>query len=156
MDDRTRGAAIGVTALLAVALIGGVAGAQGSDATPRVIELVSSGNISEAATASTPEGGVGSTLLKERLLDADGQEVGTAVWHCTSAEEVAWVCEAYLDLGPGAYTADGAIVAQGLFEGFSGESLAVIGGTGAYADARGEATLAVVDDAFTWHLELMP
>ena len=95
-------------------------------------------------------------MLKERLQDAEGQDVGTAVWHCTSAEDVAWICEAYLDLTANAPSGEGTIVAEGLFEGFTGESLAVTGGTGAYAGARGDATLSVVNELFTWQLALVP
>jgi hypothetical protein len=94
------------------------------------------------------------SLLKERLRDRAGQDIGTAVWQCANAEAVAYLCEVYLDLTPEASTGEGTIMAEGRFEGFNGEELAVTGGTGAYAGARGGAILSVVDDEFVWRLEL--
>jgi hypothetical protein len=48
------------------------------------------------------------------------------------------------------------VVLDGLFNGFNDESVAVTGGTGAYANVRGTATLTVIDDQFAWVLHLIP
>jgi hypothetical protein len=157
MDGTTRVATIGAAALLALATVGGMVNAQSTDeGDATVLTLVSAGTIGQAEIGGATGERGSSTLLKEALLDADGRDAGTVVWHCANAEAVAWVCEAYLDLTAGGSTAEGSIVAQGLFEGFNGESLAVTGGTGAYADAHGDVTLSVLDDEFTWRLELLP
>jgi hypothetical protein len=147
----TRSVAAGSAAVLATLLAAGVViGQSADDTSPSTFRLTSSGSQGDWAA---PDGS--STLLKEGLLDAHGQDAGTAVWRCSSAEKVAWVCEAYLDLVATSDTAEGSIVAQGLFDGFNGESLAITGGTGAYRGVRGEATLSVEDDKFTWTLAVV-
>ena len=92
--------------------------------------------------------------LKERMIDADDATVGTLVWTCFKS--VAWTCTNVLTLKAGAFTEAGSIVMTGRFKGFTGESLAVTGGTGAYANVRGQATLTYVDDAWTTTLSLLP
>jgi hypothetical protein len=144
MGQRGRGIVAGAAALLAIALLGvGVNGQEAVTSTPTVMDLVSAGVSAE-----------GGGLIKEGLLDADGNAVGSAVWDCTNAEGVAWPCRVILSLEAGPSTSEGSIVLDGLFEGFSGESLAVTGGSGAYATVRGDATLTAPEAGFTWHLEL--
>jgi hypothetical protein len=141
---------------VAVAAVGGtVSAVDDGEAPPTAIELVGGGVISEA-TFPSDDGSMALSLLKERLHDRAGQDVGTAVWRCSIAEAVAHLCEVYLDLSPEASTGEGTIIAEGRFEGFSGEELAVTGGTGAYTGARGGATLSVQDDEFIWQLDLVP
>ena len=98
------------------------------------------------ATLDADAGKVSVNQLVESLSDADGNAVGQTFWDCTNAEPVGWFCTLILDLDAGPYTEDGTIVIQGLFDGFNGETLAVTGGTGAYANARGDATLALEGD----------
>ena len=81
--------AIGAVTLLAVSLVG-IASAQApTSADPLVIELLSSGVISQSEPGAGDVAN-GTTLLKEGLRDADDQDAGTAVWQCTNAESVAW------------------------------------------------------------------
>ena len=49
----------------------------------------------------------------------------------------------------------GTVVATGIFRGFSGEQLAVTGGTGAYAGATGTVTLSVEDGKFAATFDLL-
>jgi hypothetical protein len=142
-----------MTGLTLAAVGGAVSAATESEMQTTAIDLVSAGPISEA-TFPSDDGSMALSLLKERLRDDTGKDIGTAVWRCANAEAVAYLCEVYLDLAPEASSGGGTMVAEGRFEGFNGEELAVTGGTGAYAGARGEATLSVVDDEFVWHLEL--
>ena len=86
------------------------------------------------------------------LLDENGDRVGTLMfnsvfltdWHVT----VVYRLQAIEGLERGT------IVATGIFGGFSGESLAVTGGTGAYANVRGYTVLSVDGDAFIHTLHL--
>ena len=75
------------------------------------------------------------------LTDADGAKVGTAYGDCVvhrrirGAEAGLWTCTYVLDL------ADGDLVVEGLDPRGPGEyEMAVLGGTGAYASASGDAT----------------
>jgi hypothetical protein len=140
--------AIGAISAMVVGLAGVVSAQEEAASRPATLELVSAGVIGEKDL-----GGV--TLLKEGLRNDADEDVGTAVWQCSSAEAVAWVCTVYLELDPGTGTAAGSIVAEGRFEGFNGESFAITGGTGAYADARGDATLSADPDHFRWQLEFV-
>ena len=134
------------------ALVLGVAGVVSAQdeapSHPMALDLLSAGVIGQEDL-----GGV--TILKEGLRNDADEDVGTAVWRCSNAEGVAWVCTVYLELESGTSTAAGSIVAEGRFEGFVGESFAVTGGTGAWADARGDATLTATDEEFRWHLEFV-
>ena len=143
---RTIGMACAIGALLTASLAS-VSSGQGSGLVePTSVELRSSGVIAEAESGQISEG----------LEDAAGNPAGTVYWDCTMAEKVAWFCDAVLALEDGETTDLGTIVVTGMFDGFNGESLAVTGGTGAYANVRGSATLSVKDEAFTWDLDLIP
>ena len=75
------------------------------------------------------------------LTDADGTEVGTAYGDCVvhrhikGPETGLWTCTYVLDLG------DGDLIVEGLDPRGPGVyEMAVLGGTGAYANASGDAT----------------
>lgn len=75
------------------------------------------------------------------LTDADGTKVGMAYADCVVHRHIKdavtglWTCTYVLDLG------DGDLVVKGLDpRGPGGYEMAVLGGTGAYADASGDAT----------------
>ena len=148
MDHRKKTIATACAgAALLIAALASVSSGQGAGiAAPTSFQLQSTGVIAEA------EGG----QVAEGLEDADGNPAGKVYWDCTMAEKVAWFCDAVLALEDGATTDAGTIVVQGLFDGFNGESFAVTGGTGAYANVRGSATLSAKDEAFTWDLDLIP
>jgi hypothetical protein len=142
----TTATAIAVAGLLTAGVAGLAAGQGGGLTEPTSMQLRSTGVIAEAKGGQIVEG----------AADADGSAVGKIYWDCTNAEDVAWFCDAVIALDDAAASGAGTIVVQGLFDGFNGESLAVTGGTGAYANARGSATLSLKDDAFTWDLDLIP
>jgi Dirigent-like protein len=96
------------------------------------------------------------SVFREPLLDADEHHVGNARVECTSAGHVAWFCTAIVTLHAGPFTQEGSVVYTGLFGGFNGEELAVTGGTGAYQNVRGYATLTVEGDLFIRTLYLIP
>jgi hypothetical protein len=98
----------------------------------------------------------GLSMSRSRVSDQDGTAVGNVVWNCISSK-VAWLCDLVLTLKDGPYTDLGQIMVSGHFRGFSGERFAVIGGTGPYANVRGEATL-TYGGGDDWHvtLELLP
>jgi hypothetical protein len=90
--------------------------------------------------------------LREEALDADGARIGTIRWNCANGAD--WHCTLVYGLkGSGDR---GTVVATGIFRGFSGESLAVTGGSGAFANVRGVVTLSVSDGGFTHTLDLIP
>jgi hypothetical protein len=91
--------------------------------------------------------------IREEALDADGARVGTIRWNCTDGAD--WHCTVVYGL-KGSDDERGTVVATGIFRGFNGESLAVTGGTGAFANVRGIVVLSVGDDGFTHTLDLIP
>jgi hypothetical protein len=95
-------------------------------------------------------------VFRGRLLDADGNVVGTHRCECLNATgpHVGWFCSHVLSLRPGPYTESGSLIVSGLFRGFTGESAVITGGTGAYAGARGYAVATVEGNAFVQTLYL--
>ena len=82
------------------------------------------------------------------LTDAEGTEVGTAYGNCVVHRRIAdpatglWNCTYVLEL------ADGDLVLQGLDPRGPGDyEIAVLGGTGAYANASGDAAFTDTDEA---------
>jgi hypothetical protein len=96
------------------------------------------------------------TLYRGDLQDEDGNGVGSHRCDCVSARGIGATCTHILSLRSGPYTEHGQVVITGPFRGFSGERLAITGGTGAYASARGYATSTVDGDAFVTTLYLVP
>ena len=95
-------------------------------------------------------------VLRETLLDAEGNQVGDLRSMFLSAKRVTWQDVAVLTLIDGPNTDEGTVTFMGTFDGFNGESMAVTGGTGAYENVRGTVTLSVIDDEFTYTLHLIP
>ena len=146
---RTLGAALAATLAIAIAA-GGVASGRGAGITAPI-------DVQVYLAGDPVEGDAGGTAMsRERLVDADGDEVGTIVVQDTLVKRVAWTMSAYLKIKSNASIEAGTITVSGLFRGFNGETLAVTGGTGAYENVRGTATLSVENDRFTWTLHLIP
>jgi hypothetical protein len=87
--------------------------------------------------------------------DQDGNLVGWMRWQ--GKKGVDWHVTIVFGLQPGTYTERGTVQTAGIFRGFSGESLAVTGGTGAYSNVRGYLKLtAEPGDVFVTTLYLTP
>lgn len=80
------------------------------------------------------------SAAKDQLTDANGTTVGEHNWQCLESS-LAWYCTGVIALTSASQQGAGMIMVAGLFEGFNGESLAITGGTGAYAGARGTVVL---------------
>ena len=156
---------IGVTVIAAAALLSGslVGNAYGSSdeiTEPRIIELIH-GDVSVADYPLRDTQGRRSATInvfRGPLLDTDGNEVGSHRCECINANaaKLGWACTHIMILKPGPHTERGTVVITGMFRGFSGESGAVTGGTGAYANARGYSTFTVQDGDFVATLYLTP
>lgn len=158
MERRMRAVAL-LAGCLSIGVIGGTVTAQTDRISePVTLELTSTGpTISKDWTLQDDDAETASvSLLTEPVVDGTGASVGTHTWECLQSEPVGWFCSGHIQLDEGAETASGTLELMGRFEGFSGESMAVVGGTGAYAAASGEAVLVVRDDAFTRVITLYP
>jgi hypothetical protein len=85
------------------------------------------------------------SVVKDVLTNGNGKVIGAHHWQCV-ASDLAWYCTGVIALNNEAPTGQGTITFAGLFKGFNGESLAVTGGTGAYAGAEGTIVLKIQDD----------
>jgi len=139
-----------IAAALAALMISGLlVGVSNGDESPpagsQVLDLTAGEVLAERS------GGIWSQL-REEALDGDGERVGTIRWNCAEAAD--WHCTVVYGLkgDPGTR---GTLVAMGIFRGFNGESLAVAGGTGAYAGAGGVVTLDASGDDFTHTFDLI-
>jgi hypothetical protein len=142
---------IGVGVLVAALLVSGtmIGVSIGSPARidqPQVIEVFSGENLAERSKGLVNQ-------LREEALDVSGVRVGTIRWNCADGAD--WHCTLVYGL-KGSEDERGSVVATGIFRGFNGESLAVTGGTGAFANVRGVVTLSVGDGRFTHTLDLIP
>jgi hypothetical protein len=85
------------------------------------------------------------TLTKNPLFDADGNRAGNLNISCTVSDgpggPTDWVCTYIHTLKAGPYTEQGTVVAHGIYTGDDGDVFAVSGGTGAYENVRGHATM---------------
>lgn len=150
------------TIAIAVGWLAGTSVAAGNGITePTVIALSSTGATDTGSKAyilrdtdGRRSGNI--SVFREPLLDADANHVGNARVECVSARGVAWYCTTIATLHAGPFTQEGTIVYTGLFRGFNGEELAVTGGTGAYQNVRGYATLTVQGGLFVQTLYLIP
>lgn len=139
------GIAAAVAALMVAGLLAGVSsGDESPTAGPLVTELASGALLAERS------GGIWSQV-REEALDVGGERVGTIRWNCADGTD--WHCTVVYTL-KGAPGMRGTLVAMGIFRGFTGESLAVVGGTGAYTGAGGVVTLEVSGDDFTHTFDL--
>ena len=140
------GIAAAVAALMIAGLLVGVSsGDESPPAGPQVTELISGVVLAERSRGI-------SSQVREEALDVDGERIGTIRWHCVNGTD--WHCTVVYGL-KGAPGMRGTLVAMGIFRGFSGESLAVVGGTGAYTGAGGVVTLEVSGDDFTHTFDLI-
>ena len=136
-----------IAALLTSGLLVGVShGETTTIDSPIVVELVAGASLKDVTRGIHNQ-------LREEALDSDGARVGTIRWNCTNG--VDWHCTVVYSL-KGSVEERGSIVAAGIFRGFTGEALAVTGGTGAFANVRGSIVLSVESDGFTHTLELIP
>lgn len=146
--------------LLSGLLTGAAHRGRARTATTQTIELRSPIDpLSSAGFPLTDSEGKGSgqiDLFKEQLLDADGNEVGIYRLNCMNARAIGWFCSGVMSLRAGPYTDHGQVVITGMFRGFNGESFAVIGGTGAYDNAGGHATLTIDGEDLVRTLYLEP
>ena len=138
---------IATALLLSGALVGVSYGGEGGITEPEVIEL-------STAVCGTPgwcrhfpmvdwdgrqTGQV--SIIRNPIYDADGKKVGTVNVWCSVGLGTDWVCTYVHTLKAGAYTAVGTIVTTGIYTGNDGDVFAVTGGTGAYDNVRGHATM---------------
>ena len=93
-------------------------------------------------------------VVRDQLTNANGKAVGKHHWQCLSSS-LASYCTGAIVLSDAAQTGAGTIIFAGIFEGFNGESLAVTGGTGSYAGARGTMVLKVEDGRFVRVVKLI-
>lgn len=153
---------LGIGILAAVMLLSGMVGVSfggGGITQPEVIKLINGEGVRDRDFAlEDPDGkSTGSIwLLREPVVDVDGNAVGTFRIQCIHASGIGRTCTDVAVLKPGPHTDAGTIVMTGLFRGFNGESLAVTGGTGAYANVRGHMTLTVEGGEFVRTLYLIP
>jgi hypothetical protein len=95
------------------------------------------------------------------LFDVDGTRVGHQSEQCTVSYGrndkggTPWLCTNVITLKAAPHTEPGTVVTTGIYK-FGGETYAVTGGTGAYGNVRGYATMVVVDDREVLTLNLIP
>ncbi len=164
--ERRRGRSLAVGALALAVLLSGlvvsVAAAAGSGITDPTVIALSSVGATERNSRTYPlrdadgkrSGSI--SVYREPLLDADDNPVGNVRTECFGAGHVVSSCSSIVILHAGPHTEDGSVVFTGLFRGFNGEALAVTGGTGAYENVRGYATLTVEGELFIRTLYLIP
>ena len=164
----TRKLSVGVIAaalLMSGALVGVSFGGGGGITQPEVIELSLDlcGKSCRLFELRDPvfgrRGNALITLSKDSLFDVDDNEVGAQSEHCTTSEGrgggTPWVCTYVLRLKPGPHTERGTVVTTGIYR-FGPSTFAVTGGTGAYENVRGYATLEVVGKREFLTLNLIP
>jgi hypothetical protein len=142
----TRKLGVGVLAaalLMSGALVGVSFGGGGGITQPEVIELSLSicgrPNCTgwELRHAEWGRGGGLITVARDPLFDADGTRVGSHRMQCVVGD---WQCNVVIELKAGPYTELGTVVTSGMFR-WESSTFAVTGGTGAYENVRGSATL---------------
>ena len=141
----------GIVAVLAAALLlsglfVGVSYGGGSGITePQVIELVSRGcfnndhdPLTECAGFNFRDGSRDGAIsrFKVPIFDIDGNPVGKGYVECVWATKTGSICTVILSLQEGPYTEQGQIVSTGL--GIGPRTSPITGGSGAYANVRGE------------------
>lgn len=103
-------------------------------------------------------------VSEDALFDVDGTKVGHQSGQCTvsygrNEGGTPWVCTYVVTLRAGPHTELGTVVTTGIYD-FDGSTFAVAGGTGAYENVRGNATLEAVGEGADRHelltLNLIP
>jgi len=155
----TRSIWVVATVALATSMIVGVAavGATEPAAVPSgTVVLYSDGGIGQGFDLQNQEGDEATvSVTRDRLKDADGRPVGRHLCHCMQSD-FAWYCSGVIVLVDTALTDAGTILVDGLFKGYNGESLAITGGTGAYAGARGTVKLTIKQGRFARTVKFIP
>jgi hypothetical protein len=101
------------------------------------------------------------TVSDDALLDVDGTRVGRQSYQCTTSGPAGrgpgtpWVCTYVVTLADGPYTDAGTVVTTGIYT-FGTDTFAVTGGTGAYENIRGTATMEAVEGREVLTLNLIP
>lgn len=160
IEKRTLGITLAI--VLAIATMAPIAAwsAGGGIVDPTTIELHLSGCATDDADPATgchvyplrdEDGNRSGTVAKfrEPIEDADGNVVGRQFAECVASQGAGEICTLIQVLRDGPYTDPGTIVLTGLSNG----TFAVTGGSGAYANVRGDATL---EAGFVLTLELQP
>jgi hypothetical protein len=148
MDRKLSIGVLAAALLLSGLLVGVSYGGPAAIADPQVIELHAGKVLGEPVT------GKGGEQLGEVMLGAGGHAVGAARWDMSGGGLNWHATIVYVLTGGG--LDQGTVVAMGMFRGFNGERLAVAGGTGAYANARGFVRLTVENGNYTHTLHLLP
>jgi hypothetical protein len=159
----------GVGASVAVLLLAGVLVANafaggGGITEPQVLELVTGGCSSDDGDPAThckvfdltdDEGRRSGQIFRFRvpLSDVDGNPVGQTFLQCDGAKTTGQTCSLVLSLKPGPHTELGTIVSMGAN---SLPPAAIVGGSGAYLNARGEMTGEDQNDGFHIFVNLVP
>jgi hypothetical protein len=151
--------------LLAGVLVADASGGQGGGPTePQVIELVTRGCATNDDDPDThckvfeltdDDGRPSGEIFRFRvpLSDVDGNPVGQFILHCDGAKSTGRTCSSILSLKPGPHTERGTIVSMGV-EPFPPP--AIVGGSGAYLNARGEVTGEEGPGGFHLFVNLVP
>ncbi len=133
-----------VASVLTVAAVAAVGALETSpkqaEAHDRVLRLVATTSSSEGIDLGSPGPGLGDVLVFAQALvdEADDKiPVGRSVGECRSVGETTQQCVVTLTLAEGQLALHGAADAEA-----ETRVLAIVGGTGRYLRARGEATLA--------------
>ena len=150
--------------LVSGAMVGVSYGGAGGISEPEVIELSLDlcSNRCRGFELQAPIFGRGTAWIvasDDLLFDVDGTRVGRQSFQCTVPGP--WVCTYVITLKAGPHTEPGTVVTTGIYR-FSDppEELAVTGGTGAYENVRGYATMELVGTGADRHelltLNLIP
>jgi allene oxide cyclase-like protein len=103
-------------------------------------------------------------MSKDPLFDVEGTKVGQQSEQCTvsygeNKGGTPWVCTYVITLKAGPHTEQGTVVTTGIYD-FDSSTFAVTGGTGAYENVRGYATMELVGTGADRHevltLNLIP
>jgi hypothetical protein len=92
--------------------------------------------------------------VREEAVNAGGTRIGTVRWNCAIGTD--YHCTVVYDFKAIAPGGKGTVVATGVFAGFTGETLAVAGGTEAYEGASGSVTYSISGGEFAHTMNLLP
>jgi hypothetical protein len=108
------------------------------------VELIVDACTDQSCQAYPIAKGAEYSAVNLRVRDVDGQAVGRSRCSCLSSRAAGSVCDMVLSLRDGGHTANGTVLATGLFRPLADDrsvsTYAITGGTGAYTGASGYAT----------------
>ena len=165
MNRRLSVGALAVAMLMSGLLVGVSYGSDGVITEPQVIEL-NTGHCGEAGARCRfyplrTEGRADGQILTVNgpMFDVDRDPVGRFRETCTFVGWTTNICTQVFSIDAGPHTERGSVVTTGILgawiEGVNGE-FAVTGGTGAYANVRGQATKVYDGTDFIFTLHLTP